>query len=753
MLGQENLTGKIDHIVYDTRKIVQGKGTLFVCLKTESRDGHDFISEAIQKGVRCFLVDREHPSLTKKGIQSIRVNNTLDALQKLAYYHRSRFDIPIIVITGSAGKTITKEWLYTYLSKKYKVARSPKSFNSQLGVAMSLFEINSETEIALIEAGISLPGEMYLLEEMISPTHGILVSFGKNHRNNFENIEEHWINKISVFENVKKTWLNNKLKDLSPKYPNFIYMDTGHFSDLDLKNFEEENLTLIEAVADEFGITEDQKSTARKHLPKIALRLETVEGKDQQNLILDAYNWTIDGLEQALGYQQSLQPNGAKILVFDFAELKSINPFELNFLLNRFSMTNKSKSESGLMFFSNQYLVNPLETKGACILFKGSSPLIKKTALSRKAKKHTTYVEVNLQHLRHNLKTWQKTLPKETGILAMVKASSYGVELGQVGQFLSNESIQYMGVAYIDEGIELRQNKVQTPIMVMNCDQNSWEECIKNNLEPSIYCFEQLESLLKTLIHLDIQGFPIHIKVDTGMRRLGFMTEEVEDLLNVLAAQPEVRVGSIFSHLADADNSDKNFTQEQIKIFMHWVIAFKNRLPYSFLTHILNTDGTSYFQKEKFDLVRLGIGLYGITSNSKVEAQLKPVLAWYSEVSQIKTIQKGDTVGYGRTYIADREENIAIVPVGYADGLRRTLSNGIGSLYIDGIRCPIIGNVCMDMVMISLGELNPKVGDVVEIVGPNQSIRKLATDCQTIPYEIMTSLSRRMPRKFIYSED
>jgi alanine racemase len=745
--------GTVQNIVYDTRRIFSGKDSLFVCLSSGQRDGHEFIQEAYEKGVRSFLVEK---SILENFPEAnfIKVENTLRALQLWAGFHRSKFNIPLVAITGSAGKTIVKEWLYSYLRKRFKVTRSPKSFNSQLGVAVSLFEINEQSEIALIETGISAPGEMEFLQEMIQPTHGILVSFGENHRHNFRNEAEHLENKLILFENIKLVYLNESFKSNPLINANFNFVSTQHYSDMNLTPFEEGNLSLVEAVARNFGLNEVEVLSSRIDLPKIALRLETLEGKNGQTIIIDAFNWTLDGLEQALGYQLAIADKRNRIVVFNTSDLKLIKSDELNKQLNQYNLLYKGEFDGNLSYYSTVKIETFTLAKDAVILYKGASSEVKRLALDNKLKKHTTFVEIDLGALSHNLKYWKELLPKQTQILAMVKAASYGVELGQIGQFLSKQNISYFGVAYVDEGGELRKFGVKTPILVMNSDDSSWSDCIEYELEPAIYSFPQLDSLVRELIHRDISNFPIHLKIDTGMHRLGFLKEETDELIAYLQSQPEIRVKSIFSHLADADNSAHNdYTESQIKSFDKWVAELSKALPYKFLTHLFNSEGSARFKNKTYDMVRLGIGMYGISSHADTKKKLRSVLSWKSRISQVKSIKAGKTIGYNCSYTAKEDMKIAVIPVGYADGFRRSLSNGVGQVYINNQACPVVGKVCMDMIMVDLGSLSPKAGDEVEIIGPNQSIEEMAEKCNTISYEIMTGLSRRMPRIFVQSED
>jgi len=352
--------------------------------------------------------------------------------------------------------------------------------------------------------------------------------------------------------------------------------------------------------------------------------------------------------------------------------------------------------------------------------------------------------------LRNNLSVFKSYLKPETLLLAMVKASSYGSGTERVAGFLEKQGINYLGVAYADEGVELRKLGIQLPILVMNAEEEGFEDCIKYNLEPAIYSFEQLDEFIKELIFTGKMDYPIHLKVDTGMRRLGFEPSDLIQISEVLQAQPEVRIKSVYSHLADSDNFESEaFTLHQINTFYTFCDKLSQQINYPFIKHVLNSEAVARFKDFQFDMVRLGIGMYGYTSNTELKSILQPVIFWKSEISQVKEIKKGETVGYSRTFIAEKDTKIAIIPVGYADGFKRSLSNGIGSVYLDNHFCPVIGRVCMDMLMIDVTNLDVKAGSKVEIIGLNKTMEEFANQAKTIPYEIMTSISKRVHRVYL----
>jgi alanine racemase len=392
-----------------------------------------------------------------------------------------------------------------------------------------------------------------------------------------------------------------------------------------------------------------------------------------------------------------------------------------------------------------------LNESNAIVLIKGTRDAdMQRLARQYRLKKHTTYVEIDLTAVRSNLEVFRNMLSPETKLLAMVKAQSYGSGIEKMGDFLQKQGVDYLGVAYADEGIELRKQGIDLPILVMNTEEEGFEDCIRYDLEPAIFTLRQLDGFIRELILHGRRNYPIHLKLDTGMRRLGFELKELGQVCDILKAQPEVYVKSVYSHLADADNRrDKRFTEHQIVQFGHACEQLYHRLNYSFLRHLLNSEGVSNYPQAQFDMVRLGIGMYGISSNPAVKRKLQPVINWSTAVSQVKSLKKGESVGYGRSFVAQTPMEIAILPVGYADGYRRSLSNGVGNVYINGKACPVVGRVCMDMIMVDVTNKKVKEGDRVELIGKHINIEKLAEAMGTIPYEVMTGISRRVNRVYL----
>ncbi len=744
---QEGSKPIIENIVYDSRKISYGLNSIFVCLSGQNRDGHEYIENAYSKGVRTFLVEKTVVLATIPDATVIQSSSTMIALQKWASFHRSQFNIPVIGITGSAGKTVVKEWLYHLISDDFNVSRSPKSYNSQLGVALSLFEINSDTEIAIIEAGISEKGEMIALQQMIQPTVGVFTSFLSTHRENFASENDHFQEKLQLFSSCEKVFVDGNLKNAD--FGNLPVIFSS-----DLPNFDARNRALVHLVASNFKVSESKIEEKIKSLPIVAMRMETFDGEQNNTLLFDAFNLSFDGLEQALAHQLTLSGRADRILFLAQEAYHNFDQDKFASLIERFQMQKCPLELNQLVAFGTQAYFQLQEIKNSSILFKGANSELKRLANSLKTRKHITFIEVSIRALKNNLKIWRNRVPKSSQIMAMVKASSYGSELTKIASLLEQEGVSYLGVAYVDEGVELRKNGVSLPILVMNTDRTSWPDCIKYNLEPSVFSYDQMEDLVKELILLEVVDFPIHLKFDTGMHRLGFYSEELSKVTAFLKTQPEIKVKSVYSHLADADNlEDDTFTLQQLKEFQTISESIQKNLPYPVLRHVLNSEGLSNYADYSYDMVRLGIGIYGISSNPELAKKLQPVLSWKSQISQIKSLQPGETLGYGRSFKAEQETKYAIVPVGYADGFRRNLSNGKGGVYINSKFCPTLGKVCMDMIMVDITENDFKVGDEVEIIGQNQKIDRLANLCGTIPYEIMTSLSHRMPRIFVEDQD
>lgn len=739
-------------VAYDSRNIVDGSRSIFFALTGAFRDGHAFIKDAYERGVRCFVVSGFIDPEEFPNAGFIRVQNTLDAIQDLAAAHRRKFSYPVIAITGSAGKTTVKEWLYHLISPDLRVIRSPKSYNSQLGVALSLLELHDQCDVALIEAGISTVGEMGRLKKMIHPTHGIFCSFGRAHAENFQTTEQHLNEKLLLFEGVRKTYYPASMQ-LEMDKIKFIHGEALYISklqkELQYVPFEDaasqtNGLLAIGVALELVGKDKDLKSRIAT-LPRLALRMETFEGRGGNMIINDTYNLDLDALTHSLEYQLRVADGRKRVVIIG---------------LDDESRDKKDKVYEIVKAFNPDkiFLITPPQEveddfKDSVILIKGTRKAdMQRYARTFRLRNHTTYIEVNLSAVRNNLEVFRKQLKPETKMLAMVKAQSYGSGSDKMASFFEQQGVDYLGVAYADEGVELRKHGIKLPILVMNTEEEGFEDCIKYDLEPAIFTLRQLDLFIQELILQGKSNYPIHLKLDTGMKRLGFEVKDLPRVCDLIKSQPEVYIQSVYSHLADADNRrDKRFTEHQINQFTHACEFLQQRLQYSFLRHILNSEGASNFPEAQFDMIRLGIGMYGISSNPAIKRKLLPVLKWSSAISQVKKLKKGESVGYSRTFVADKEMTIAIIPVGYADGYRRSLSNGRGIVFIHGKSCRTVGRVCMDMIMVDVSGKKVREGDPVEIIGSNQNIEQFADTMDTIAYEVMTSISKRVHR--VYSEE
>ncbi|MBI2258524.1 MAG: alanine racemase [Flavobacteriia bacterium] len=744
------ISSPIETVSYDSRKIIYPSNTLFFALIGDFRDGHQFIEEAYQKGVKYFCVSKKPVSAHFPDACFIIVKNTLESLQELASFHRLKFQIPVIAVTGSVGKTSVKEWLYTLIHCDLQVVKSPKSYNSQLGVALSLLEIQAHHQIAIIECGISKPGEMKILAEMVKPTIGVFTSFGSAHEKNFKDKTEHLNEKLNLFTNCSTVFFNTKIK-LPKKDSKFIPVEIKKYSSFfngieSFSSHQKENASICIALAQYLKISEYKIKENIAHLPRLALRMELIEGKNNTLLINDTYNADLDALNSSLEYLHSFKNFKDKSLVLGIDNIKENVLKEIKKSIGKYEFKQ-------LFFVQNEEFPSTQLFKNEVILAKGSRKShVEKWISLMQEKKHQTYIEIDLRILKNNLLFWKSLIKKDDLLLVMVKASAYGTGAVKTAQFLQNNGVNYLGVAYAQEGIELRKNDIHLPILVMNADENDFHHLIEYQLEPSVFSQTFLEKFIHFLIQQQVENYPIHLKFDTGMKRLGFEISEMNEVLDSVLSQPEVKIRSIYSHLADSDNFENDdFTKHQIILFNKIVKEFESKIPYPFFNHIANSEAIYKSEELNTNMVRLGIGLYGMTQNKKLSSSIKEVLSWKSSVSQIKKIKKGESIGYGRSFIAKTDISIAIIPVGYADGFRRSLSNGRGGVFIQNQYCAVLGKVCMDMIMVDVSAINCTENEEVEIIGKNQSLNELSKKMDTIPYETLSTLSSRLNR--IYIED
>jgi alanine racemase len=736
----------IKNVVIDSRSPRITDASLFFALPGNKTNGHDFLEDFALKGGLLAIVEEENPSVA---IEQIVVPNTLEALQILAKSHRQKFFYPVIGITGSNGKTIVKEWLYHVLKDDFQIVRSPKSFNSQIGVALSILEMTNKHNLAIIEAGISQPGEMEKLQQMVLPTVGVFTGLGDAHSSTFDSQEQKRKEKFILFKDVN--YLINA-EDYDPIEAKIPFSDEASIC----------NATAVYHTAKHFKLKEDKIRLKLSTLPSISMRLEQLQGTNDCLLLNDAYTADLAALEIAIRQLNHIANGREKAMILSLSD-EQLNLTEDDVFDDLIGSTELKK----IVFIGNSnplehldievqhfksiadFFDSPVHFDKTAILFKGSRKnSLEKIVQYYAQKKHITQLEVNLSAMRHNLNYFRSKLEKGVKTLVMVKAQSYGTGLVEIAQFLQSEGVDYFGVAYADEGVKLRQAGLEIPILVMNPEENAFDDIIDHNLEPSIYTQELLQAFIHHLILKQRSNFSIHLKLDTGMNRLGFVQNDLDELIDILLTQPEVHVKSVFSHLAVADDRNElEFTYGQIRLFEIMSGKLKEELGYSFDRHLANSAAALNFSHSHFDMIRLGIGLYGLMGAYKEE--LENVLTFTTQISQIKELQAGDSVGYGRTFIANSNTRIGIIPVGYADGLRRGLSRGNWSVIHNGKPLKIIGNICMDMCMIDLTGIDANVGDKIQIFGNENTIFEMAKNLYTIPYEIIAGISSRVHRVYL----
>jgi alanine racemase len=800
----------VKDILIDSRSIVSPLTSVFFALVGPRNNGHNYISEIYNKGVRNFVISSLPENYADyEGAGFILVDDTLKALQLLAKYHRNKFKIPVIGITGSNGKTIVKEWLFQLLSPDKNIVRSPKSYNSQIGVPLSVWQMGKENDIAIFEAGISEPDEMEKIQQIIQPEIGIFTNIGQAHDKNFINTNQKVGEKLKLFKNVKTLICCQDYFDIQDrivkseifKSINLFSWSFKHKSDLLIKKILKENgSTLITAhyknkdISITIPFTDDASienaihcwatmlllnydnkiiQERMKTLISVAMRLELKEGINNCSIINDSYSNDIKSLIIALDFlKQQKQHKKLTVILSDI--LQSSLPDEelyadVSRLLKDKSITrligigkaitqnaDKFKLEKEFYTDTDSFLdkITHSSFYNETILLKGARIFeFEQISKALQQKSHETVLEINFNALISNLNYYRSKLKPETKVMAMVKAFSYGSGSFEIANVLQYHHIDYLAVAYADEGVELRKAGITVPIMVMNPEEQSFGAIFKYNLEPEIYSLKTFNILVKEISdnNVDNKKIPVHIKLDTGMHRLGFEDDDISELLNLLKLNSQIEVKSIFTHLvASEDVSEDDFTQQQFDSFIKTGDLLKSELGYPILFHVLNSSGISRFNKYQFEMVRLGIGLYGISTDEEEQKMLLNVSTLKTTVSQIKTIKKGETVGYNRKWTAGKDTIIATVPVGYADGLNRKLGNEKGFVYIKDNKVKIIGNVCMDMCMLDITGIDVQEGDEVFVFYDSASIKELSSCLDTIPYEILTNVSRRVKRIYYY---
>jgi len=803
----------IEHLLLDSRKIYSPAESLFFALKGPRRDGHQFIPELYRKGVRSFVISEPVEQGSFPEATFLRVYDTLAALQALVAYHRQQFSIPVIGIAGSNGKTIVKEWLYQLLNEDYNIIRSPKSYNSQIGVPLSVWPVNEQHTLGIFEAGISEQGEMLRLEKIIRPTIGVLTNIGEAHSDGFIDAAHKFREKAILFRNCD-TVIGREAdfegqEETVEMLGNRIRLRTwgaDEGNDFIVKNIDREtietNISILYNTAENkftipftddasienaitcycvllhLGIWPETIVQRMKRLHPVNMRLELKKGINQCTIINDSYSADTSSLEIALNFLDQQNPGAKKaVILSDFLhssmpdeELyrqvaeklhrhgvnriigigENISSHLIPHLLHidgQHSSFYSSTSQFIDAFRSSHYKEETILVKGARVFeFEKIIQLLEQQV-------HQTVLEINLSSIVHNLREYQKVLKPSTKVMAMVKAFAYGSGGAEIAGILQYHKVDYLGVAYADEGVELRKAGIHLPIMVMNPDENAFEKITEHNLEPELYSFNLLHSFDSFLRQEGLQQFPVHIEIETGMNRLGFSVSETGKLSEALKSASAFKVQSVFSHLAAGEEAaNDSFTLHQYELFTIAADDLQKQTGYHFIRHIANSAAAVRHPQLQLDMVRLGIGLYGVDSASSGKLNLHTVATLKSTVAQIKQIKAGESVSYNRKGVAAKDSLIATIRLGYADGYPRQLGNGAGKVRIREKSVPVIGTVCMDMFMVDVTDVpGVEEGDEVIIFGSQLPVQIVADWAGTIPYEIMTGISQRV-RRVYYQE-
>ncbi len=812
-----NVDVLIEHLLLDSRKLLFPRSSVFFTLNGPRRNGDLFIPELYKKGVCCFVVDENftaEEAINFPNAEFLQVPDVLQALHLLTAFHRQQFNMPVIGITGSNGKTIVKEWLYQLLQNEFNIVRSPKSYNSQIGVPLSVWQMNESHTLGIFEAGISQPDEMQKLAKIIAPTIGVFTTIGEAHGEGFLNIRQKINEKLKLFvhsdvlvycaddpdtNEAVNTFKNNvragdefELLSWSKKDTatlRIISVETDNKQTKISAQWKEEPVNFSIPFIDEASVENAitcccvllqvgiKINSVAEHMLKlrpVEMRLELKQGINNCSIINDSYSADINSLTIALDFLQQQQQHTKRTLILSdilqsgkssgelytdvaaILEQKNINRFigigpEISKQRNAFkniaeTVFFSSSAEFKEQFYGQHFHDETILLKGARLFeFEQISHLLEE-------KIHQTVLEINLNAITHNLNTYQQQLNTGVKLMAMVKAFSYGSGSFEIANLLQFHKVDYLAVAYADEGVELRKAGITLPIMVMNAEEITYDVLVQYNLEPELFSFGILNSFENYLKQCGINNYPVHIKLDTGMRRLGFEQKDMDELCRKLKSSLLFKIQSVFSHLAASDSATHDeFTKLQAAAFLKGCEQIQNVTGYPFLRHIANTSAIYRHKNLQLEMVRLGIGLYGVDANVTVQQQLKNVTTLKTTISQIKKIKAGESVGYGRKGIAAIDSVIATVRIGYADGYPRLLSNGVGKMMVNGKPVPVIGNVCMDMTMIDITGIDVNEGDEVIVFGQQLPVIELATLAQSIPYEILTGISQRVKR--VYYEE
>ena len=803
---------RVTRLLTDSRSLSFPEETMFFAIKTKHGDGHNYIKGLYNKGVRNFVVNDITAFGDITDANFIVTNDSLAALQAIAKHHRSLFGIPVVGITGSDGKTIVKEWLYQLTAGNYNVTRSPRSYNSQVGVPLSVWMLGEESTLGIFEAGISQHDEMSRLRQMIKPTIGIITNISGAHQENFRTLQEKCSEKLQLFCNCDTIIYNADDKILSeciarqalpareiawsredterPLYIESVVTEEDgttityryltmegsyHIPFVDNASIEDSINCLAAALC--LMIPPAVIAERMAQLEPVAMRLEVKEGKRGCMIINDSYNSDTASLDIALDFMErrcKTMPSLRRTLIL--ADIKQTGEKAQSLYSNVIGCLKEHKIEKFIgigsdilsqaqlfhatgmechFFTSTEELIASPAIKSLqneCILIKGSRSFHFEDVTEVLEKKvHQTILEVNLNALRNNLNYYRNYLSTDTQTICMVKAGAYGAGALEIGRTLQECNVDYLAVAVADEGAELRKEGITTGIIVMNPELSSFGTLFDNKLEPEVYSFGMLRALIEAARREGITDYPVHIKVDTGMHRLGFLPDEIPALVEILKQQEALTPRSIFSHFAGSDSPlFDEFSKQQYSLFNKAANTLQQAFNHKILRHICNSAGAERFAEAREDMVRLGIGLYGISPIEK-NLNLRPISTLKTIILQMRDVPAEETVGYSRKGILNRDSRIAALPIGYADGLNRHLGNGKGYCIVNGKKAPYVGNICMDVCMIDVTDTDCKEGDTVEIFGPQLPVTTVAEWLDTIPYEVLTSVSERIKRVY-YSD-
>ena len=796
----------IDWLLTDSRSLGFPEETLFFALKTKRNDGHKYIGDLYKRGVRNFVVSTL-PAQVEADANYLLVKQPLRALQKLAAIHRQQFNIPVIGITGSNGKTIVKEWIYQLISPDKIVTRSPRSYNSQIGVPLSVWLMNDHTEVGVFEAGISEMGEMEALQEIIRPNIGVLTNIGGAHQENFLSMQDKCMEKLTLFkecdvivydadnelissciqksllpareiawsrkDNERALYVSSIQKGENSTTVNYRYLNMPNTYTIPfIDDASIENSLHCLAIALYLMIPPEKIAERMAHLEPIAMRLEVKEGKNNCVLINDSYNSDLASLDIALDFMQRRSEEAGRkrtLILSDLLETGSSNKLlyrqiaELTVSrgVHKIIGIGKEISAASSLFNIEKYFFHTTDEfltsdllsgfHNEVILIKGARQFhFEDISDQLELKVHETILEVNLNALVDNLNYYRSKIKPETKMVCMVKASAYGAGSYEVAKTLQDHRVDYLAVAVADEGSALRKAGITSSIMIMNPELSAFKTMFDYKLEPEVYSFHLLEQLIKAAEKESVTNFPIHIKINTGMNRLGFEPEDIPQLIKRLKQQSAVIPRSVFSHLVGSDSTQFDaFTIQQINLFKEVSDQLQGAFSHKIIRHILNTAGIERYADYQFDMVRLGLGLYGV--DPFTNDILHNVSTLKTTILQIHHVKKEDSVGYSRKGRLDRDSRIAAIPIGYADGLDRHLGNRNAYCLVNGQKAYYVGNICMDVAMIDVTDIDCKEGDRVIIFGDDLPVTTLSTILGTIPYEILTSISDRVKR--IYYQD